>query len=82
MPKRDQSGGLDKEPRISKAGNVYVRTLLVGAAHYILGPFGSDCDLRLRGLALADRGGLGAKKKAVVATGRKPAVVVHRLWST
>lgn len=57
VPKSDQSGGLDKELRISKAGNKYMRTLLVGAAQYIPGPFGPDCDLRRRGLALADRGG-------------------------
>lgn len=82
VPKRDQSGGLDKELRISKAGNKYMRTLLVGAAQYILGPFGPDCDLRRRGLKLADRGGRGAKKKAVVATARKLAVVMHRLWSS
>lgn len=82
VPKRDQSGGLDKELRISKAGNKYMRTLLVGAAQYILGPFGPDCDLRRRGLELADRGGRGAKKKAVVATARKLSVVMHRLWSS
>jgi len=82
VPKRDQSGGVDKELRISKAGNAYMRTLLVSAAQYILGPFGPDCDLRRRGLALAERGGRGAKKKAVVATARKLAVVMHRLWST
>ena len=82
VPKRDQSGGLDKELRISKAGNKYMRTLLVGAAQYILGPFGPDCDLRRSGLKLAERGGRGAKKKAVVATARKLAVVMHRLWSS
>ena len=82
VPKRDQSGGLDKELRISKAGNRYMRTLLVGAAQYILGPFGPDCDLRRHGLKLADRGGRGAKKKAVVATARKLSVVLHRLWVT
>ncbi len=68
-------------PLDCKAGNRYMRTLLVGAAQYILGPFGPDCDLRRRGLELAGRGGRGAKKKAVVATARKLAVVMHRLWS-
>jgi transposase len=82
VPKREQSGGLDKELRISKAGNKYMRTLLVGAAQYILGPFGPDCDLLRRGLALAERDGRGAKKKAVVATARKLSVVMHRLRST
>ena len=39
-PKRDQSGETDKELRISKCGDRYLRRLLVGAAQYILGPFG------------------------------------------
>lgn len=80
VPKRDQSGGVDKELRISKAGNRYMRNLLVGAAQYILGPFGPDCDLRRRGLELAERGNRSAKKKAVVATARKLSVLMHRLW--
>jgi len=80
VPKRDQSGELDKELRISKAGDAYVRRLLVGAAQYILGPFGPDSDLKRHGLDLAARGGRGAKKKAVVATARKLAVLMHVLW--
>jgi transposase len=80
VPKRDQSGGLDKKLSISKAGNAYMRRLLVGSANYILGPFGQECDLRTQGLRLAARGGRGAKKKAVVATARKLAVVMLTLW--
>lgn len=79
VPKRDQSGNLDKKLPISKAGDAYMRRLLVGAAQYILGPFGSDCDLRRHGLELAERGGRGAKKKAVIATARKLAVLMHAL---
>src|ERR1700730_6296356 len=41
-------------------------------AHYILGPFGPDSDLRRWGLKLAERGGKNAKKRAVVAVARKP----------
>ena len=80
VPKRDQSGNLDKQLRISKAGNVYLRSLLVGSAQYILGPFGPDTDLRRHGLELAARGGASAKKKAVVATARKLAVLLLVLW--
>jgi transposase len=80
VPKRDQSGNSDKKLGISKAGNAYMRRLLVGSAQYILGPFGEECDLRTRGLALAERGGRGAKRKAVVATARKLAVVMLTLW--
>ena len=59
-----------------------VRKLLVGAAQYVLGPFGPDTDLRRWGLALAARGGRSAKNRAVVATARKLAVLLHRLWVT
>lgn len=81
-PKRDQSGNLDKQLRITKAGNVYLRKLLVGSAQYILGPFGPDCNLRRFGLRLAERGGKNAKRRAVVAVARKLAVLLHRLWRT
>jgi transposase len=58
-----------------------LRKLLVGSAHYILGPFGSDSDLRRHGQKIASRGAKNAKKRAVVAVARKPiAVLLHRLW--
>lgn len=81
-PGRDQSGNTDKQLRISKAGNKYLRQLLVSCAHYIIGPFGADSDLRRHGLAIAARGGKNAKKRAVVAVARKLAVLLHRLWVT
>jgi hypothetical protein len=56
------------------------RLLLVQGAHYNLGPFGEDSDLRRWGLKLAERGGKNAKKRAVVAVARKLAVLLHRLW--
>ena len=79
-PRRDQSGKVDKQLHISKAGNKYLRKLLVGSAHYILGPFGPDTNLRRHGLAIAARGGKNAKKRAAVAVARKLAVLLHRLW--
>jgi len=82
VPKRDQSGARDPELKITKAGNTYVRRLLVGSAHYILGPFGPDTDLRRFGMKLAKRGDKTAKKKAIVAVARKLSVVLHRLWVT
>jgi transposase len=80
VPRRDQSGETDKQLRITKAGDAYLRRLLVGAAQYILGPFGPDCVLKRRGLKLAERGGQRAKKKAVVAVARKLAVLMLTLW--
>ncbi len=65
---------------ISKEGDPYLRTLLVQGAHHILGPFGVDSDLRRWGLKLAERGGKNGKKRAVIATARKLAVLLHRLW--
>ena len=60
-----------------------MRRLLLQCAHYILGPFGGDCDLRRWGLKLIERGGgKTARKKAVVAVARKLAVLLHRLWVT
>ncbi len=79
-PRRDQSGAIDKQLRITKAGNVYLRKLLVSCAHYIIGPFGADSDLRRHGLAIAARGGKSARKRAAVAVARKLAVLLHRLW--
>lgn len=80
VPKRDQSGETDKQLRITKAGDGYLRRLLVGSAQYILGPFGPDCDLKRKGLELAQRGGARAKRKAVVAVARKLAVLLLTLW--
>ena len=80
-PRCDQSGETDKQLRISKQGNKYLRQLLVGSAHYILGPFGPDSHLRSHGLAIAARGGKNAKKRAACAVARKLAVLLHRLWT-
>ena len=79
-PRRDQSGETDKQLSITKAGDVYLRQLLVGCAHYILGPFGKECDLRTYGQRIAATGGKNAKRRAVVAVARKLAVLLHRLW--
>jgi transposase len=82
LPRERQSG--ERAPRlgISRAGNAYLRTLLVQVAHYILGPLGPDTDLRRWGLQLASRGGGGAKKRAVTAVARKLAVLLHHFWKT
>jgi transposase len=80
VPARDQSGDRDPQKRISKEGDEMLRKLLVSGAHYILGPFGSDSDLRRHGEKIASRGGKNAKKRAVVAVARKLAVLLHSLW--
>jgi len=82
VPRRDQSGGSDKALGISKTGNAYVRTLLVQCAQHILGPRGTESDLRRFGLKLAERGGKAAKRKAIVAVARKLAVLMLSLWKS
>ncbi len=79
-PRQRDSGAAHPQLRITKCGDPMLRRLLVNGAHYILGPFGPDCDLRRWGLALAARGGTNAKKRAVVAVARKLAALLHRLW--
>ena len=80
QPGRRNSGQSEPQMHISKEGDPYLRTLLVQGAHHILGPFGADCDLRRWGLKLAERGGKNGKKRAIIATARKLAALLHRLW--
>lgn len=80
VPKQEDSGDRQPQLRITKMGDMMLRTLLVGSAQYILGPFGPDTELRRYGLRLCERGGKNAKKRAVVAVARKLAVLLHKLW--
>src|SRR5579864_7248461 len=80
QPARRNSGQSEPQLHISKEGDPYLRTLLVQGAQHILGPFGVDCDLRRWGLKLAERGGKSGKKRAIIATARKLAVLLHHLW--
>ena len=80
-PGQRQSGESDpQEERISKRGDELLRKLLVQGAHYVLGPFAQDSDLRRHGLKIAERGGKNAKRRVAVA--RKLSVLLHRLWVT
>jgi transposase len=95
-PGRRQSGASDPEMHITKAGDAFLRKLLIQASHYILGPFGEPSDLRTWGLRLAGqtesssrsrkRGkkqqSNDAAKRAVTAVARKLAVLLHHLWRT
>lgn len=85
VPRQYDSGESRPQLRITKAGDPLLRRLVVQSAHYILGRFGGDCDLRRWGLKLA--GGDRSKNKiqrnkATVAVARKLAVLLHRLWQT
>src|SRR5262250_931108 len=78
QPGRRNSGDSEPQLHISKEGDRYLRTLLVQGAHYILGPFGEDSDLRRWGQKLAARGGKNGKKRAVVAVARKLTIFPKR----
>lgn len=81
VPRRDQSGDTDKQLPISKAGNKYLRKLLVQCAQYNLGHFGQDSDLRRYGENLyVSKGSKAAKRKAVIAVARKLSVLMLTLW--
>jgi transposase len=80
QPGRRNSGQSEPQMHISKEGDPYLRSLLVQAAHHVLGPWGVDSDLRRWGMKLAEHGGKRGKKRAVIAVARKLAVLLHRLW--
>ena len=81
-PRQADSGDLEPQLRITKAGDECCADLLVECAQHMLGPFGRDSDLRRWGLKLVERGGKSAKKRAVVAVARKLSVLLLRLWKT
>src|SRR5215216_1494359 len=81
VPGKAQSGERDPQKRISREGDEMTRRLLVGSAHYILGPFAQDCDLRRHGLKIARHtAAKNARKRAVVAVARKLSVLLHHFW--
>ncbi len=81
VPRQRASGNCDPQLSISKAGDANLRRLLVLCSHYILSR-GQDCHLRRWGLALCERGGKNAKKRACVAVARKLSVVMLALWKS
>jgi transposase len=80
-PRQRDSGERSPQLSISKAGDTYLRHLLVECAQHIL-TIGRDCDLRRYGQRIKDRGGPAAHRRAVVAVARKLAVLLHSLWRT
>jgi transposase len=81
-PRRADSGEQKPQLGITKAGDQYLRCMLVGSSQYILGRLGPDCTLKRWGLARMERGGKSSKKIAVVGIARKLSVLLHRLWVT
>ncbi len=81
VPRQAQSGGVDKELRITKAGNTYLRALLVNAAQHIIHR-GPETRLQQFGRRLAERGGRAANMRAIIAVARRLAITMHRIWVT
>lgn len=77
-PRRHASGQVDWSGRISKCGDVMLRSYLFEAAGVLLTRVPQWCRLKAWGLRLAKRVGF---KKAKVAVARKLAVILHRMWS-
>ena len=81
-PRKKESGDRTPQLGITKAGDKRLRRLLILCAHQLLGPFGKDCRLRRWGLSLVERGGVNAKKRAVVAVARKLAIHMLAIWKS
>lgn len=78
-PRSQASGDKDPDLPITKAGDAYLRRLLVQCAHCLLAR-GKECDLKRFGKRLLERGGgRGARRKVVTAVARKLAVLLHAL---
>ena len=80
VPRQRESGERAPQLGIGKSGDAGLRRLLVQAAHYILGPFGPDTDLRPE--RYAGTGAGNAKKRAIVAVARRLAVLLLALWKS
>ena len=79
VPRRWQSGEVDRQGRISRCGDGMARTMLFEAANVIFTRVRAPSHLKAWGEALIPRIG---KKKARVAVARKLAVLLHRIWVT
>ena len=77
VPRKYQSGEIDRTGRISKVGDAMVRTALFEAANVMLTRAVRFSALKAWAMRVASRQGA---KKAKVALARKLAVVMHRMW--
>ena len=75
-PRQDQSGDIDRQCHITKAGSPFMRRLLVESAQMILRDGSADTDLKARGRRMCARGAKIAKRKAVTAVARALAVLM------
>ena len=76
-PRLYQSGEISRTGRISRCGDVMLRSSLYEAALVVLTGPGRWNPLKAWGIAVARRRGM---QKAIVAVARKLAIVLHRMW--
>jgi transposase len=77
VPRKYQSGEIDRTGRITKVGDAMARTALFEAANVMLSRTVRFSALKAWAMRIGTRHGM---KKAKVALARKLAVVLHRLW--
>lgn len=77
VPRKHQSGEIDRNGRITKTGDREARTALFEAAHVMLYRVKKWSGLKAWATKVAHRQG---NKRATVALARKMAVVLHRMW--
>ena len=75
-PRQDQSGDIDRQCHVTKAGSALMRRLLVESAQMILRKASADTDLKVKGMRICARGAKIAKRKAVTAVARALAVLM------
>lgn len=76
-PRLYQSGEVSRTGRISRCGDVILRSSLYEAALVVLTGPGRWNPLKAWGVAVARRRGM---QKAIVAVARKLAIILHRMW--
>jgi transposase len=76
-PRRFQSGEIDFDGHISRAGDAGVRSTLYVAANAMMTRSSQWSPLKAWGMKLAKTRG---HKRAVIAVARKLAVILHRMW--
>ncbi len=76
-PRRSQSGEIDIDGHISRAGDPDVRSALYTAANAMLTRSSRWSSLKAWGMHIAKTRG---HRRAVVAVARKLAVILHRMW--
>jgi transposase len=75
-PKQDQSGDIDRQCHITKAGSKMLRWKLTECAQRVLQKNSADMDLKVKGLRIRARGGKIAKGKSITAVARGLAVLM------